>query len=95
VRVSGAEGNAARAESSTASGALGLEGDVRRVAEAAEEVAVGLAPGAALVPADEDGFGLRPLTGEPIEARVVSVDTERDRAGCRPGKYGREQRGNE
>jgi hypothetical protein len=95
VRVALAEGDAAWAQARATAGALGLERDVRLVAEAVQEVAVRLAPGTALVPADEDRLGLSALTGEPVEARVVPVDAQRDRGCCRPGKYGPEKRDDE
>src|SRR3954465_13653962 len=69
VRIALAERD--RAGADRPAGTVRHERDVRPVAEGLQEVAVWLAPGAALVPADERDAGVGVLARHPVEARDV------------------------
>ena len=65
-----------RLRSDHAAAPIGLKGDVRPLAERRQEVAVRLAPRAALVPRDVRELRVRVLTGEAVEASSVAVDPD-------------------
>src|SRR5439155_9596745 len=73
--IAPAEGDRLRGDHPAAP--LDLQSDVRPVAECRQEVAVRLAPGAALIPADVCEYGVAVLMGQAVESSGVAVDPDR------------------